>query len=56
MMTLIDEVRFNVAWEHRNDPVSFTEDRVTAEINAMTPLQLLQHINDVLEAQKERAA
>lgn len=47
MMTLIEHVRFNVGWKHRDNGI--TDAEVDSKINNMTPLELLAVISEALE-------
>lgn len=52
MNSLFDQVNFNVGWEMRNEPVKVGWTRgeeITAEINDMTNLELLEAISIALE-------
>jgi hypothetical protein len=54
MLGLYETVRFNVGWSHRNDPKPATNEEIDAEINAMSPLQLLEAISLAYEDMKAR--
>ena len=49
MDTLLEQVRFNIEWQRRNDSQPFDTDEV---INAMTPLELLTAISEALAEMK----
>ena len=53
MMTLLEQARFNLRWDRRHDATlpggDAGEAAIDAQIDAMTPLQLLTLISDTLQ-------